>query len=137
MVQSNELRIGNLVIAQESRTASVINGEITRIFSITEDGSGEYGYNSIQGGMPDFYDCDPIPLTPEIMKMVGFEDGNEKLSLEVNGYVSILFMFNIFPLVLDVDGNRMPLHEVKYFHQLQNLYYLFKGKELETKNLLL
>jgi hypothetical protein len=120
MIQANELRIGNFVLAK---------GEWIEIFSITEDGSGGYGYNSLQGGMPNFYSCDPISLTPEILERCGLknDDGyyhNEDYSFSIEERGNEYFY--------EYDGRNIG-KGCKYLHQLQNLYFALTSEELEVK----
>ena len=112
MIKPNELRIGN--------------------YFFDEDGNEkQIGYSDLVSLELTVLHFNPIPLTPEILERCGFEKGNDNLSLKVfEGYVSILLILNTFPLVLEIDGSRMPLHRVKYLHQLQNLYFSLTGEEL-------
>lgn len=84
--------------------------------------------------------CKPIPLTEEWLEKFGF---NSK-------YKSIHTHWNLGGFGLDQasdeddDGNSIPVKqefyygyklEVKYVHQLQNLYYAMTGEELVRINL--
>lgn len=83
MIKANELRIGNWVL--------VCGVEIV-IFSMAPTTNGRtWGFNLFDGEMPSFYDyeCEPIPLTPEILERCGFEkkneDGVETFTFQING----------------------------------------------------
>ena len=71
----------------------------------------------------------PIPLTEEILLKCGFEKdrfGNYSLGLFELLYNDIIgFRFSM-------EG-QWCYEEIKYLHQLQNLFYSLCGKELEIK----
>jgi len=84
-------------------------------------------------------ELEPIPLTPEWLEKLGVEKiatGEYKLeNLLIDYHPNDLFKgrkpwCNIFFLG-DID-NPM-LNSIEYVHQLQNLYYVLTGKELEIK----
>jgi hypothetical protein len=75
---------------------------------------------------------EPIPLTPELLEKAGFEwmhtnneDGDEREWLQ----------HNIFDWLKYYEGHihvdEYCIAHIHYLHQLQNLYYLLTGKELE------
>lgn len=79
---------------------------------------------------------DPIPLTPEILEMCGFRKGEKWFIHQVyyNGQI-------------DINVNRKGIHygkktehgfdatiEIRYLHQLQNLYFALTGKELTVNH---
>lgn len=116
MIKANELRIGNWYI-------DAFAGK-TQVRGIDLD-----DWEAINST--------PIVLTPEILQQCGFEKieetGHWWLSV-FEGYVHIGFMFEKFPLVLDIDDCRMPLHHIKYLHQLQNLFFSLTGEELTVNH---
>lgn len=96
----------------------------------------------------DLDDCKPIPLTPDILKKVGFvEDKRYELKAVAHRYILGV------PVVGDNENLIQCMHELKkntvfgnyttnglwssndfhYLHQLQNLYFALTGKELEIK----
>lgn len=130
MIKANELRIGNLVYqyryekAQKENTISQIRR--TKVFFIN-------------GASECFKDIDPIPLTEEWLLRFGF---NSK-------YKSVHTHWNIKSFGIeqasdeDENGNSIPVRqefyyaftiEIKYVHQLQNLYFALTGEELTLKN---
>lgn len=58
-----------------------------------------------------------LALTHELMEVLGIGDSGFRFA---NG-VRIRFMYNSFPLVLDVFGNRAALFHIEALHQLQEL----------------
>ena len=134
-MEARELRIGNLM--------ELPNGEISKVTGFTENGKVWFVRE------PKHEECalkinqvKPIPLTEEWLLKFGF--GEMGLSLgyfykPICGNFSICsedFIFNInykryaVSNVISVD-----LHgfEIKYVHQLQNLYFALTGEELTIK----
>ena len=79
---------------------------------------------------------DPIPIAPWILEKAGFSEipGSQqqyKLFLGY-GYLYASRKCNEVWFQHDVDGNSYFLHdaEIRYLHQLQNLYRSLTGKEL-------
>lgn len=73
----------------------------------------------------------PIPLTPEWLLKLGFKKNEDYLQEEV-------YENENFQLTNECDngwfcGNEETHLEIKYVHQLQNLYHALTGKELELK----
>jgi hypothetical protein len=124
-MEATELRIGNLIIDKEfpSLTSTI----------------EEIGFNWITASYDDGQDVscfEPIPLTENWLTKFGF---NSK-------YKSVHTHWNIKWFGLDQkadeddEGNRVELEEVfyydyrlevKYVHQLQNLYFALTGEELK------
>ncbi len=106
-MRSNELRIGNLIQK---------NGKIhyTNIFTLRD-------IKNLSIDDTDIFE--PIPLTEEILLKCGFE--------KVAGFYSS--KDEILELTCDFivwKPNTKKL-EIKYLHQLQNLYFALTGEELE------
>jgi hypothetical protein len=114
MIKANELRIGNWV-------KSNIEQQVT-IETI------EYLLND---KISDKSIIQPIPLTPEILEKCGFiykETGSEVYEQERKIY-GHLFIWG----ATSNDTYCHDFHcggEIKYLHQLQNLYYAITGEEL-------
>lgn len=86
------------------------------------------GLSQIEAGGIHSDEMEPIPLTPEILEMAGFEvpDGYNDTVLYKDG---IMIDFHLGEYKLR-ENNRIKL---KYLHQLQNLYFALTGEELEIK----
>jgi hypothetical protein len=131
MIQINELRIGNLVIAG-------IMIEPISVFTI--EFSREEGY-LINKSIPVSH-LHPIPLTPEILVKCGFikayesfHDGIVIMNLHNNDRLD--FQYNTeYDKGIAVsnkgedDGMMFPCQTL---HQLQNLYYALTNKELNPE----
>ena len=133
MIKANELRISNYVEYKHLNN-DVLYGYDT-VTSIDLNGISlscrKYTVMTI--------DCiKPIPLTEELLLKCGFISWSFKRS-----YISIKKDTNLYTLVydliksecyLDLDFTFMTLdNEIKYLHQLQNLYFALTGTELEIK----
>ncbi len=145
MIQPRELRIGNLLLWNSKLVNPVITLPPTQVevFSILQD-KISYVLPNIENRVEPFEDVkaqmgtgyipfeelEPIILTAEILENVGFEG---KRALVGSKY------FEKGDLQLKQHGEHFhpvsvefKLH-IKYFHQLQNLYFALTGDELETK----
>ncbi len=127
MIDPKELRIGNIVT---DGLSDVTVSEIENYFfsGKLHDGEekyiGRFSYDKIQ----------PIPITGDRIQLLGFETEN--------GYWFILLNRNTF-LIWDAVGDAAaelslvgmsdsyPLPDIKYIHQLQNLYFALTNKELK------
>lgn len=114
MVNANELRLGNWIS---------YNGkyyEVDEIWFDLDEGAyytQDFNINFIS----------PIPLTEELLLKCGFERNKTYKRYFYNG-ISIskyegekYFVF---------DGWRFRAIDIKYLHQLQNLYFILTGEEL-------
>jgi len=143
-MKSTELRIGNLIQTEKYG----VKIEVKAIF-------GKYGLECGNSGndyddySPDIKDVKPIPLTEEWLIKFGFEAYSThvnyiELQIKSNkpsNHVVIRYglqrdYFNIFNHS-ECDFTEMQyLTEVKFVHQLQNLFYcLSGGEELTIKEL--
>jgi len=121
MIQANELRIGNLVNCHFLTTnfnAKVL--EIKRLGVVVQDGEHEnmYSFENISG----------IPITPEILEKCGFV--KSQMGYEFEGIELELF----FGKLKYKYGNEIRLRtHIQYVHQLQNLYHILCGTELNVQ----
>lgn len=113
-MEAKELRIGNYVLEK---------GRLVRI----HDGFGiDHAHN-----------FEPIPLTPEWLERLGFNDmadnGEQWAVNGANDDFCLLFTGNEF--VYEFENYQWQINNlvVEYVHQLQNLYFALTGKELELK----
>jgi len=127
MLQPAELRIGNWIGMRGIPTSILLEDSEflpTRVDLETIkdiDALSDFEYSA-------------IPLTPEILEKAGFEKADNGIALKTfEGYVWIGSLFEGFPLTLEIDGNRMPLHHIKHVHQLQNLYFALTGEEIKIE----
>lgn len=132
MIQASEIKVGNVFI-RELRTSRGL--EYDHDFIITEEQMGELIGDNIGLALQDLF---PIPLSSEILMASGFaqsftsdpQEPDYSQVFEIN-HVSIhqhskkenkFFWYNV-----DLEV------EIKYLHQLQNLYYSLTGTELIYK----
>jgi len=153
MIQANELRIGNFVMTNNSKYRTDDVGKVACIVSIDSERSFEEikgtasvyliddKWKDTYGQWLTFYE--PIPITEEWLLKFGFK------KRESGVCDSFYIGFNpvthdwLFDLVwlkkmMDYSYEGNPFyknghHEVKYIHQLQNLYFALTQTELELK----
>ena len=132
MIKENELRIGNLVYCpimdginkNDIYKVKVIFNDAVKI-DIGLDAIQQLSLNGIKGS-----DVKPIELTEEWLIKFGFEIEDEYLTLQINDVIDIVW---VGYLSLNIEGNIVFLsqYELKYVHQLQNLYFALTGSELQ------
>lgn len=120
MIQANELRLGNWV-DYKGKYYQIYDG----IRSLSIDDLDSESLDSHLKNIK-LLDLRPIPITEEILLKCGFERLGKYTFVCDNA---------LMQLEIDVITNKL-VHsilaiEVKYLHQLQNLYYFLCGKELE------
>ena len=122
MINSNELRIGNIVDAINKR----YNEKYIIVESVNSEciNSDWRPYNFIQ--------LTPIPLTPEVLLAAGFQKNKwaEEYSRSLFGDYSLSFD-EVLTFKCDDDFYNYNLTQIKYLHQLQNLIHSLTGTELE------
>lgn len=126
MIKSNEFREGNLLYDSVGHIGSVVIG-----LGVFEVATKERGFLSLQ-------ECNPIPLTPEILEKAGFENETQesdyRLNLEGN-YQTIYFSNEKVAFVYSGLGDPESYGfkvKCEFVHQLQNLYHALTGEELKV-----
>ena len=124
MIKVNELRIGNRVL-DEYGNVSIIN-TISYGVRISND---KYKWESKSEDQ-----IHPIPLTAELLWECGFEKNNridlgELKPCYSNFSLALMIRHNSY-FVDWVGGNT----EIKYLHELQNLYFSLTKTELKIEN---
>ncbi len=123
MIPNYELRIGNYVL---------FNDTLEQVTVITGTGVSGVKLNSNQDASSD-HDLEtiqPVPLTDEVLKQCGFvyHDYFKFWQLITTGIRSEM---NISPDYEVIDFMRKPiLKKLTSLHQLQNVYFMLKGREL-------
>ena len=124
MIHNNELRLGNYVLVNENlHEVIVITGTSVSTVSLEDRDdvvSSEYELESIQ----------PAPLSDDVLKRCGFvyHDYFKFWQLITTGIRSEM---NINPDYEVIDFMRKPiLKKLNFIHQLQNVYFMLKGREL-------
>jgi hypothetical protein len=125
MINIKELRIGNYIQHSEDSTLGCIDkfyGE-------------EFFIENWHCGTTELKECEPIPLSEELLKKIGFYVINENSAGKRYGYV-VNGIFNsdltfTFWKTTDQSGKFFKGDlELKSMHQLQNLYFALTGEEL-------
>lgn len=131
MIPVNELRLGNFV----NLSSGYIAGN-QKVYSIGKDGINRWSDMGASGECkPE--DIDPIPITPEILEKCGFKKTSEFhpegpiYSFGEHNRVDVCYLYKF----VDYKQNtgRVRIFNMGYLHQLQNLYFVLTGKELEVK----
>jgi len=125
MISCYELRIGNYVLVDEHlQRISAINHETASTFEGEENNRqvvSEHDLDTIK----------PVPLTDDIIKQCGFafHDYFKFWQLVTTGIRSEM---NLSPDYEVIDFMRKHiLKKLTSLHQLQNIYFLLKGRELQ------
>ena len=122
MIQPNELRLGNCV--QTPLGDIMIVTQLGHQDNKDFIGASQYKNGELVGfGMNGFK---PIELTPEILEKCGFE----------TPFIMKDSVKYLDGVMIDLHNGKILLRdnhmiEIKYLHQLQNLYYALTGKELD------
>ena len=124
MIQSNELRLGNLVYDSNKREryVSAIGVGNTIWFDDKADYSPKY--------YSDHKNIHPIPLTTEWLEKFGFDKRFDSYwkSAYSNGDCWDFIIQN------ETEGVFVfKFTKIQYIHELQNLFWILTGKELEVK----
>jgi hypothetical protein len=113
-MKANELRIGNLVMYSNG-------GILFKVIGISEFGIDVE--DDIETTYMEYENFNPFPLTKELLLKFGFEK-RENGHFVKDGIV-------LYPIRdLYFRGNLFIKADIKYVHQLQNLYFALTGKEL-------
>lgn len=121
-MEANELRIGNYINLHNKQKRISEN-----IFRFMLESSLDYALKSYA----------PIPLTEEWLLKFGFVEINEFNGvgfIQDNFYLWKGNNWDYFYYTVvgrEQDGVNEPSIEIKYVHQLQNLYFALKGEELK------
>jgi hypothetical protein len=125
---AKELRVGNYVQTDYEGLMQVvnINSEGFDYFDCVKPNFKGIGrYNIIQG----------IPITEELLLRFGFETWHKRdwdIGGVGNGQILTITTYLKNPLIR-VEGQDLP--QIKYVHQLQNLFYSLTNQELKLEGL--
>lgn len=125
-----ELRIGNYIHLDPDYLKDVVFKVITLeyyglILDSYDKGCIKYSYSD--------YKIQPIKLTEEWLLNFGFETSawdNYSTYRKMVGNNDYTIVFDEY---LNTYVGDIKINEIKYVHQLQNLYFALTGKELNTK----
>jgi hypothetical protein len=122
VVQAEDLRIGNLI--QDINYKSLWRIECFLGSEMATVDAGIANFSTDDNHDIELSEHEAIPLTSKWLEKLGFVDGklNEIKLISVNEFYFICFVNRSKSLSVDV----------KYVHQLQNLYYALTGVELSV-----
>lgn len=137
MIQSNDLRVGNIVGVDTYG----IGIELAKVTGINTNGTAELIGVTFPGSTFSNTTLHiPIHLSPEILEKCGFElNRNNELSIEINDIASHLelmrgvdgFYYPSFTQTPQGDEERtVYFNRINSLHQIQNLYFSLCGEEL-------
>lgn len=149
MIDSREVRIGNLVL--------ISNGDVAMVNGIHYAGmkDEEYEIHCLYDNKI-YFDPSPIPLTEEWLLKAGFEKKNkekkfdfgwmyiEYKALESDDWVEDMELGHQVRIYVNTESYKCSIEnitdkdemgantktDIKYVHQLQNLYFALTGEEL-------
>lgn len=138
-MKASELRIGNLIKGiyhdyDDGIDEEIENETICKVVTLDVSGSGDYPiYVYSDENIEHFSEFKPIPLTEEWLLKFGFQE-------HPNDY----YYFEGYKIRFDLDNDLTPIKfyflffdigdwemEIKYVHQIQNLYFALKEEELK------
>jgi len=122
------LRIGNIV-------RDKISGDLLRITELNETTVGATVINRDKYPLPDGWEMEPIPLTPEILVKYGFKKFNlssgHYFQLDFNNKEAFLFDERLSYGIMGIANFEWSACDhIHHLHQLQNLYFALTGEEL-------
>ena len=145
MVNVNELRIGNYVMDRGliHRVIGIINEEGNKIYDNKKDPTIITKFNEIELKHSERH-LDGIPLTEEILLNCGFSKSIGESKIMTNGIIFyskgeilLSYDFHLLECIFDDNGDVWHYSEkemiIFYVHELQHLYYILSGEELEIK----
>lgn len=130
MISCYELRLGNRVLMNGNhQRVSMITG--TSVFTVDPEESSEKAASEYSHEM-----VEPVPLTDDILKECGFvyHDYFKIWQLVTTGIRSEIDIDRDYDVI---DFMRRPIiKKLASLHQLQNAYFMLKGRELKFKKML-
>ena len=127
-IKANELRIGNFI---------EYDGRIFQIDTISNEfptlNTDEFGI-----GVVDWNNIQPIPLTEEWLLNFGFgiDEEYDNTFIDNTSLKNEIIRVSIDSHYFTIDlfcGQVLEIPNIKYVHQLQNLYFALTGEELTIK----
>lgn len=133
-MEAKELRIGNLVKDRGGKVIRIDWMERTKVCM-----KNEFNGSEVHPWTEEFEYLRPIPLNEHLLLKCGFIDSSLAMPSYALGRIRIEQGFNIFQkkTVWNVRFRFLPEKSIlvttlKYLHQLQNIWLVLNGKELNT-----
>lgn len=129
MIPQNELRINNLVIIDDNLFGPDKGNRPPHYYTICPNDPGEL--DSFPDGEEN--GVSPIPLTPYVLKKVGFHENEGVFSKEyaLHGDATIDLTLSMGRYHLTANGLLIG-NGMTALHQLQNLWFVLVGEEMNT-----
>ena len=121
-MKANELRIGNLLQDKISKT-------LLRVTELTEKNIITYVVDRNMFPLKEGWSLEPVPLTEDILLKCGAIKDNS----DFGGYIIYFPNGNGMRIKDNKWSTQHIVVELKYLHQLQNLYFALTNTELEIK----
>lgn len=144
MIKATELRIGNLVFAGKTRSGqshylAVVEQVLKDKAILDWPSRGPTPEFGTKAGPVDLSAIDAIPLAEEWLERLGWTkwSGGYLVPLFENRPTSLIFSLDDTELrIMVMDGNGYVTciaKDVKFVHQIQNLFFALTGEELTIK----
>jgi hypothetical protein len=146
-IKASDLRIGNwvhkihssvnrsLYIEESDFPMETIDCGFVKVLEIVEKGIVDFiDTNPSLKQIAEYEDLQPIPLTPEILEKCGFQKDSIDFILPLkHGSLQSPLSGEYVVFGLEVNDLFYDAHEsdIKYLHQLQNLYFALTCEELQ------
>ncbi len=128
-MKASELRIGNKAFYKEKVVEIASVSGINYSFG-NQDITISTSDNSLLS--VDILQLQPIPLTPELLEKCGFKSNHPTYYyIPIEDNCLHVYYSNNGLYGYNVKYMHAYLGEIKYLHQLQNLYFALTGEELE------
>lgn len=133
MINEKELRTGNLYTNNKNQEIIVAGIDTLNKF-VTINSSGNTDITSKNESSIIFEDLNPIEITPKSITQLGLvADESLNISIVSDNNTRFIWDGKLNQVVL-VDGKDGIIgQEIKYIHQLQNIYFLLTGKEFPVQ----
>lgn len=123
-MKAKDLRIGNSIM---------INGEVVENISYIVISDLAQIENNVKNQYLNSLNHKPIKINEEWLIRHGFKEKENLLVLEIHNYSGSYLCFNKFSRqvrLVDSNGLFLTHDKLRYVHQVQNLYYFLRNKEL-------
>lgn len=133
VMKNTQLRNGNKVL--HDRKVKTIDGVVRGHVCFVEEVTKQFEQD-VYGPWVDLDEVEFVPLSDEILLKCGFVEDEPYLELTVNNLITLDWYQYIFDpenkFGICAKHQRSSL-DIKYLHQLQNLYFSLTNKELNTE----
>ena len=121
--QVNEMRIGNIMLDDEYNVVNVerINSDRIHEFTMVSQNNGRIYPSNIY----------KIPITKQWLEKLGFVNTN---TTEYPNYIKGIYKCMWRNGEANICNKHGFIKDLKYVHELQNLFFALTGKELHSKN---